>query len=303
MSPTLLILAAGMGSRYGGLKQIDPVGPNGEAIIDYSIYDAIRAGYGKIVFVIRESFADAFKESFEPKLKGKVETNYVYQELDSFVPSTLEIGDERKKPWGTGHAVLVAKNTINEPFVVINADDFYGPNSYILLRDYLSLEKNNAVNSYCMVGYELDKTLSEHGYVSRGICETDENQYLKTVVERTHIEKVDGKILTPIEENHVMELTGSEVVSMNIWGFKPSYFDYLKDHFEKFIKLNAANPKAEFYIPFVVNELISESKITLKVLKSQDQWFGVTYKEDKNSAVNTVNRLINEGVYPEKLWK
>ncbi len=303
MQPTLLILAAGMGSRYGGLKQVDPVGPNGEAIIDYSIYDAIRAGYGKVVFVIRESFAEAFKESFESKLNGKIETAYVFQEMDSFVPSFVKIGGDREKPWGTGHAVLVAKNTIHEPFVVINADDFYGPTSYTLLRDYLKTDKKDAANSYCMVGYELDKTLSEHGYVSRGVCETNEEGLLQNVVERTHIERIDGRILTKIGNDQVIELTGREVVSMNIWGFMPSCFKYLEDHFVQFIRDNANNPKAEFYIPFVVNELIRNNQITLKVLKSQDQWFGVTYKEDKASAVDNINHLINNGTYPEKLWK
>jgi len=303
MRPTLLILAAGMGSRYGGLKQVDPVGPGGEAIIDYSIYDAIRAGFGKVVFVIRESFADAFKESFESKLQGKIKTEYVFQELESFVPKPLEIAVDRKKPWGTGHAVLVAKEVVNEPFVVINADDFYGPSSYTMLHNYFGKEKLDAVNSYAMVGYELQKTLSEHGYVSRGVCETDENGFLKTVVERTHIEKMDSRIISKISDLETIELTGLEVVSMNIWGFMPSFFEYLTDHFDRFIHANADNPKAEFYIPFVVNELIKNDQVSLKVLKSKDQWFGVTYKEDKADAVKTINHLIGQGVYPEKLWK
>ena len=303
MKPTLLILAAGIGSRYGGLKQVDPVGPNGEAIIDYSIFDAVRAGYGKVVFVIRESFAEAFKETFDSKLKGRIETEYVYQELDSFVPKDLTIHPDRKKPWGTGHAVLVAKNVVNEPFVVINADDFYGPAAYRMIPEYLSETKMMDKPHYCMVGYGLKNTLSEHGFVSRGICEKDDEEYLKTVVERTHIEKTDGRIISQIDENTQMELTGEEVVSMNIWGFAPSYFGFLEQYFTSFITKNAGNPKGEFYIPFVVNELITRNNIRLKVLESKDQWFGVTYKDDREMAVSSIRNLVNKGIYPEKLWK
>ncbi len=302
MKPTLLILAAGMGSRYGGLKQVDPVGPNGEAIIDYSIYDAIRAGFGKVVFVIRESFADAFRESFDQKLNGRIATEYVFQELENYVPEDVTIHPDRKKPWGTGHAVLVAKDAISEPFAVINADDFYGPGSYRLTHDYLLQDRENAAYNYCMVGYQLEKTLSEHGYVSRGVCQTDQQGYLQTVVERTHIEKKGDQILTELGNGQTMELTGEEVVSMNIWGFMPSYFDFLESYFDEFIRTNADNPRGEFYIPFVVNDLIGKNKIKLKVLQSQDLWFGVTYKEDKASAVQSINQLIEEGVYPEKLW-
>ena len=301
MKPTLLILAAGMGSRYGGLKQVDPIGPNGEAIIDYSIYDAIRAGFGKVVFVIRESFADAFKESFNTKLKDKIEIEYVFQELDN-VPDGIKISDDRQKPWGTGHAVLVAKDAINEPFAVINADDFYGPSSYKMISDFLGSADNYKIPEYCMVGYGLKHTLSEHGFVSRGVCETDANNYLKTVVERTHIEKTDGKIISKIDDSTEMELTGNEVVSMNIWGFTPSYFDFLDKSFVEFIKENSDNPKAEFYIPYVVNELIKTDQVKLKVLESKDLWFGVTYKEDKDLAVRNIADLIEKGVYPEKLW-
>jgi dTDP-glucose pyrophosphorylase len=301
MKPTLLILAAGMGSRYGGLKQVDPVGPNGEAIIDYSIHDAIRAGYGKVVFVIRESFAKVFKETFDKKLKGKIDVEYVYQELGN-IPEGIPVNPERTKPWGTGHAVLVAKDAIKEPFVVINADDFYGPSSYQLLADYFKEIENAKGENYSMVGYGLEHTLSEHGYVSRGVCEKDENDFLKTIVERTQIERIDGKIISKIDENTNLELTGKEVVSMNTWGFPPSFFQYLETYFAEFIKVNANNPKAEFYIPTVVNELINNGKITLKVLESKDRWFGVTYREDKDSAVDSINDLIERGVYPEKLW-
>jgi len=301
MKPTLLILAAGMGSRYGGLKQVDPVGPNGEAIIEYSIYDAIRAGFGKVVFVIRESFADAFKESFSKKLEGKIEIEYVFQELDN-IPHGIEISDERQKPWGTGHAVLVAKDVIDEPFVVINADDYYGPSSYKLTADFLNSSSEPAIPEYCMVGYELKSTLSENGYVSRGVCESDENDYLNTVVERTSIEKINGEIISKLADDKFLTLSGDEIVSMNFWGFQPSYFRFLEKHFTEFIKLNADNPTAEFYIPTVVNDLINHEQAKLKVLKSKDLWFGVTYKEDKELAVHNISRLIREGVYPEKLW-
>ncbi|NOX48472.1 MAG: nucleotidyltransferase [Chlorobi bacterium] len=301
MKPTLLILAAGMGSRYGGLKQVDPVGPNGEAIIEYSIYDAIRAGFGKVVFVIRESFAEAFKEKFNDKLKGKIEVEYVYQELDN-VPEGIMISPEREKPWGTGHAVLVAKEAINEAFVVINADDFYGPSAYKMTASYMNEVADDGKNSYCMVGYGLRHTLSEHGYVSRGVCQADEKGFLKTVVERTNIERVNGKIITKLDDGSDMELTGNEVVSMNFWGFSTSFFTYLQTYFEKFINDNSGNPKAEFYIPFVVNELINRGEATLKVLESQDLWFGVTYKDDKGTAVENIKSLIGKGVYPDKLW-
>jgi UTP-glucose-1-phosphate uridylyltransferase len=303
MKPTLLILAAGMGSRYGGLKQVDPVGPNGEAIIDYSIFDAIRADYGKVVFVIRKSFATDFKERFESKLKGRINTEYVFQELDSFVPEHLHIHPERQKPWGTGHAVLVAKKSIIEPFVVINADDYYGPDAYKQIPEYLNESESVETPHHCMVGYELKNTLSEHGHVSRGVCETDQNGFLKTVVERTHIVKENGKIVSVLDDGNKILLTGDEVVSMNIWGFLPSFFDDLEKYFNDFIRENAGNPKGEFYIPFVVNELIKKEKIKLKVLKSHDQWFGVTYKADKDTAVGNIRKLINQGVYPEKLWE
>jgi len=302
MKPTLLILAAGMGSRYGGLKQVDPVGPNGEAIIDYSIYDAIRAGYGKVVFVIRESFAEAFKETFESKLNGKIETAYAYQELNSMVPEGIQIHPDRTKPWGTGHAVLVAKDVVKEPFVVINADDYYGPNAYKMIPNYLNQVSDLATPHYCMVGYGLKNTLSEYGFVSRGVCQSNSDGFLETVVEMTHIEKTNGIIISKLSESKFIELTGDEVVSMNIWGFAPSYFEYLENYFTDFIQKNANNPKGEFYIPYVVNDLIEKDEVNLKVLQSQDNWFGVTYKEDKDLAVQNIMQLIEKEVYPEKLW-
>jgi len=301
MKPTLLILAAGMGSRYGGLKQVDPIGPSGEAIIDYSIYDAIRAGFGKIVFVIRKSFADNFIEVFTEKLKDRIETEFVFQELDN-IPAGIEIGKDRQKPWGTGHAVLVAKEKIHEPFVVINADDYYGVQSYKIVGDYLrETYHKNQKDHYSMVGYELSKTLSDFGHVSRGVCQTNNHDSLMSVVERTQIER-EGDNIWFMENGEKKSISGGEVVSMNLWGFHPSFFSYLDQYFTRFIQKNSSNPTAEFYIPFVVNELINSNSIDLKVLKSEDKWFGITYKEDRPIALEKIRKLIDLGVYPNDLW-
>ena len=300
MKPTLLILAAGMGSRYGGLKQTDPVGPHGEAIIDYSIYDAIRAGFGKVVFVIRESFAGNFKASFEEKLKGKIQTAYVYQELDN-IPEGLNFNPERKKPWGTGHAVLVAKDHIQGPFAVINADDFYGAEAYRKVADFLSGAARESFPHYAMVGYRLDQTLSENGYVSRGVCTQDEHGHLVDVVEHTNIERKGEDIIATLED-HTKKLPGDTVVSMNFWGFLPSYFHFLEKSFAQFIRANNEDLKAEFYIPYVVNELIQHKQAHIQVLQSSEKWFGVTYQEDKASTVENINKLIASGRYPENLW-
>ncbi|MBN1339373.1 MAG: nucleotidyltransferase [Bacteroidales bacterium] len=302
MKPTLLILAAGMGSRYGGLKQVDPVGPSGEAIIDYSIFDAIRAGFGKVVFVIRESFAEDFIRTFRDNLDGKIETGFVFQELDR-IPEGIAVPPDRVKPWGTGHAVLVAKDMINEPFAVINADDFYGPGAYRAIADHLSQpDSPDEKDQYCMVGYELSKTLSDFGSVSRGVCRTNPVGLLIDVVERTKIERKDGGISYE-EGGKPFPLTGSEVVSMNIWGFFPSIFGFLEDQFAAFIRENAVNPKAEFYIPFAVNELIGRNLISLKVLETGDEWFGVTYREDRPEAVSRIRQMVDRGIYPDDLWE
>jgi choline kinase len=299
MKPTLLILAAGMGSRFGGLKQVEPVGPNGEAIIDYSIYDAIKAGFGKVVFVIRESFADAFKEKFDPILEGKIEVEYVFQELEN-LPEGYSLPQGREKPWGTAHAILVTKNVIKEPFCALNADDFYGYNAYKVMAEFLTQSADSA--EYSMVGYKLSHTLSDYGSVSRGICDVGENDLLREIVETTKILKKDGKIISIEPDGSEKELTGNESASMNIWGFKPSVFPILEEKFTEFLKNHINEPKSEIYIPSVVFDMIQERKAKVKVLKADSPWFGVTYKEDKPRVVAKINKLIEQGEYPEKLY-
>ncbi len=298
MKPTLLILAAGMGSRFGGLKQIEPVGPNGEAIIDYTIYDAIRAGFGKVVFIIRESFADAFKEKFNEKLDGKIEVDYVYQELD-MLPEGFSVPEEREKPWGTAHAILMAKDAVKEPFCALNADDFYGYNAIKAMADFLIESKDE--NEYAMVGYHLKDTLSDFGSVSRGICEVDDNNNLKKIVETIKIIKRDNEVISIEADGSETKLTGMESVSMNIWGFKTSIFELLESKFIDFLKKDIETPKSEIFIPNVVFDLIDEKLATVKVLEADSPWFGVTYKEDKPHAVETINSLIESNIYPNKL--
>ncbi|MCK3685072.1 sugar phosphate nucleotidyltransferase [Maribellus sp. YY47] len=299
MKPTLLILAAGMGSRFGGLKQVEPVGPNGEAIIDYTIYDAIRAGFGKVVFIIRESFADAFKEKFNEKLKGKIEVDYVYQELD-MLPEGFTLPEGREKPWGTAHAILVARDVVKEPFCALNADDFYGKNAYKVMADFLTSSTNDS--EYSMVGYQLNNTLSDHGSVSRGICEVDADNNLQKIVETTKIFKKGDAAYSVEEDGSEKPLTGKESASMNIWGFKPSVFNTLEGRFVNFLKTEISKPKSEMFIPSVVFDMISDGECSVKVLEADSPWFGVTYKEDKPLVVAKINRLIEAGDYPEKLW-
>ena len=300
MKPTLLILAAGMGSRFGGLKQVEPVGPNGEAIIDYSIFDAIRAGFGKVVFVIRESFADAFQEKFGDKLAGKIEVEYVFQELDN-LPEGFSLPEGREKPWGTAHAILVARDVINEPFCALNADDFYGFNAYKVMADFLKESANP--NEYSMVGYKLNNTLSDFGSVSRGICQVNKNDELESIVETKKIFKKGDKIISEEPDGSEKELTGNETVSMNIWGFKTSIFPVLEEKFTQFLRTEIDKPKSEMYIPSVVFEMIDEGKATVKVLKTDSPWFGVTYKEDKPAVVNKIKSLIEKGDYPSEILK
>ncbi|MCD7962356.1 MAG: nucleotidyltransferase [Rikenellaceae bacterium] len=302
MKPTLLVLAAGMGSRYGSLKQMDGIGPNNEAIIDYSIYDAIRAGFGKVVFVIRHSFEKEFKEVFNnERFGGKIEVEFVFQELDK-LPEGYSVPEGREKPWGTNHALLMGADAVKEPFAVINADDFYGAEAYKTISDYLVSLKDSS-NKYCMVGYMLENTLSEHGSVSRGICETDANGNLTNVVERTYIIKEGDKVLYRDENEEMKEIDPKSKVSMNMFGFTPDYFNYSQEYFPKFLSENKENLKAEFFIPLMVNELISTDKAEMKVLSSEAKWFGVTYKEDKPAVIEKLNGLIAAGVYPQKLWE
>ena len=299
MKPTLLILAAGMGSRYQGLKQMDTFGPSGEAIIDYSIYDAIRAGFGKIVFVISKGIEAEFKEMFIDKLNGKVEVSYVLQEIDA-LPNGFKVPAERVKPWGTGHAVLVASEQIDTPFAVINADDFYGQHSFEVLANYLK-EMPMESTDYCMVGYKLENTLSDHGSVSRGICTTDGEGFLQSIVERTKINKQKGEI-GYVENGERVPLTGSEIASMNMMGFPPSVMQHYKSQFVDFLKERGTELKSEFYIPTVVNNLINAKEARMKVLNTPEKWFGVTYREDKEIAVNKLQQLVEAGVYPSNLW-
>ncbi len=298
MKPTLLVLAAGVGSRYGGVKQMDPIGPSGENIIDYSVFDAIRAGFGKVVFVINSKIEQDFKEVYESRLSGKIETAYVIQEISN-IPEGLSFNRERSKPWGTGHAVLVARDLIREPFAVINADDFYGQHAFEIMGRYLS-GLNVEETRYAMVGYELKNTLSENGSVSRGICNTVDHM-LTGVVERTSIIREGDKIIFE-EGGKQFPLDENELVSMNIWGFTPKYFDQSGAYFSAFIRENADNLKAEFYIPFVINQLIRKEEASVKVLESHDRWFGVTYQEDKAQTVLSVEEMIEAGRYPASLW-
>lgn len=299
MKPTLVILAAGMGSRFGGLKQVEPVGPNGEAIIDYTIYDAIRAGFGKVVFIIRESFSDAFKEKFDAKLSGKIKVEYVFQELDK-LPEGFTLPEGRGKPWGTAHAILMAKDVVNEPFCAINADDFYGENAYKIMADYLTSSANQA--EYSMVGYQLKNTLSDHGSVSRGICTVDAENNLQNIVETHNIFKKGDAAVQREENGCETPMTGNESASMNFWGFHPSLFTALESKFVEFLKTEIEKPKSEMYIPSVVFEMIEAGEISVKVLEANSPWFGVTYQEDKPVVVSKIKTLIDTGVYPEKLW-
>ena len=300
VKPTLLVLAAGMGSRYGSLKQMDGVGPNGEAIIDYSVYDAIRAGFGKVVFVIRHSFEADFKEVFNAERFGhKIEVEYVFQELD-YLPEGFTLPEGRVKPWGTNHAVMMAAKAINEPFAVINADDFYGRTAYATIGDYLK-QLEGSEGRYCMVGYQVSKTLSENGTVSRGVCTVDEEGNLRGMVERTQIERVDGTIV--FHDGGADEpLAEDTPVSMNLFGFTPDYFRHSEAYFKEFLPANIDNLKAEFFIPLMVNKVINEGTATMRVLKTTSDWFGVTYKEDKPMLMAKIEELIAAGEYPRNLW-
>jgi len=302
MKPTLLVLAAGLGSRYGGLKQLDKLGPNGETIIDYSIYDAIRAGFGKIVFVIRKDIEDDFKEVIISRLSGKIEVDYCLQELE-YLPEGFELPADRKKPWGTGHAILMAAGKINEPFGVINADDFYGADAFKVLAEFFATLKTKEENLFSMVGYDVANTLSDFGSVARGVCQANKDNFLLTVTERTHIKRSHNGIAYKDDKGDLVFLPSDTVVSMNFWGFTPIIFKQLSELFITFLKENIQNMKAEFFIPSVVNNLIETNETRVKLLHSSARWFGVTYHEDRELAVNKIKNLVEEGVYPENLWK
>jgi UTP-glucose-1-phosphate uridylyltransferase len=296
--PTLLILAAGIGSRYGSLKQLDQLGPGGETIIDYSVFDALRAGFGKVVFVIRKSIEKEFAETLMQKLAPHIQVDYVLQEIEK-IPDGIHFHPERIKPWGTGHAVLMAKDAVKEPFAVINADDFYGADAFRVLYNHLHQAREG---EYAMVGYQLKNTLSAHGTVSRGICETGKNMLLTNITERTKIAQAENKILYADESVNRFELNPKTIVSMNCWGFTPDFFLHLEERFHSFISKHAQTLKGEYYIPSVVNHLINTRQATVKVLQSPAKWFGVTYREDRQHAVNQLLDMTKQGTYPENLW-
>ncbi len=296
--PTLLILAAGMGSRYGGLKQIESVGPAGEAIIDYSIYDALRAGFGRLVFLIRKDIEERFRASVGAHFENRVAVDYAFQELDK-IPAPFTVPTGRTKPWGTTHAILMAADTIHEPFAAINADDFYGAQSYRLLAEHLQ----PGVEDYAMVGFILRNTLSEFGSVARGVCRIDAQNYLQGVIEMTAIARDGEQIRNTDAEGHITLLTGNEPVSMNMWGFTPRIFPQLRERFEAFLRANSTDLKRECYIPSTINELVSAGAARVEVLRTSDPWFGVTYREDHPRVVESIRRLIRAGAYPERLWR
>lgn len=297
-APTLVILAAGMASRYGSQKQTEGFGPNGETIMDYSIYDAIRAGFGKVVFIIREDFSEAFKASFEPKLKGKIETAYVYQSLDKYT-SGKNINPERTKPWGTAHAVLCTKGVVEEPFAVINADDYYGAAAFEQAFQFLTKECND--KTYCILGYELSNTLSENGTVSRGVCSIDHQNVLTQINERTSIYRKDGMIV--FEEAGVeTPLADDTRVSMNFMCFAPNFIELCEQEFDKFLDAQGQALKSEFYIPFVTGQFAKLGLGVVKVIPTDAKWFGVTYKEDAPMVKANIDHLVVSGVYPNKLW-
>lgn len=300
----LVIMAAGMGSRYGSQKQIEPVGPNNECILDYSIYDALESGFNKVVFIIKEELYQYFREMIGEKIECIADTAYVFQKIED-IPSGFRMKLEREKPWGTAHAVLSAIKAVDTPFAVINADDFYGKSTFTVLHDgLLNLQDKNVYNNYCMVGFTLENTLSEHGQVARGICSVNQDGYLNEIQERTKIAKF-GDVTKFIQNDENWTVIPSRsIVSMNVWGFTPSIFEELKVKFKTFLECNYINLLTdEFFIPSVVNELIREKKARVQVLNSGEKWYGITYKEDKQNVEKAIHNLIKHGIYPGKLWE
>jgi UTP-glucose-1-phosphate uridylyltransferase len=299
--PTLVVLAAGIGSRYGGLKQMDPIGPAGETIIDYSIYDAIRAGFGRVVFVIRHEIEADFKAVFGQKFEQRLPVMYAYQELEK-IPVGFAVPPQRKKPWGTGHAVLMAEGLTEGNFAVINADDFYGAVSFQRLAAYLQTAEDAGKADYTMVGFILRNTLSDFGSVARGVCHQNEQGFLEHVVELTKIERAGDQAQYTDESGQVHPLSGAEIVSMNMWGFTPSLFAHLRQQFATFMVERGHEKKSEFFLPSVVNNLVTAGQAQVKVLSSSDAWFGITYQQDRPHVIEKIQALVAQGVYPAKLW-
>jgi len=301
-NPQLVVMAAGIGSRYGGLKQMDPVGPGGEIILDYAVYDAMQAGFDEVVFIINKNIEDAFKERVGNAIANRVKVSYAIQDLAD-LPEGFEVPEERKKPWGTAHAVRAARNVVNRPFAVINADDYYGRSAFQKLGDYLtSATDKDGVADFCMVGYVLRNTLTEHGHVARGICQVSSDGMLESIVERVKIQPIDGKVKYTVDDTNWIEIDSESIVSMNMWGFTPSYMDALDRYFPRFLEENIAKPKAEYFVPWVVDQMIRNNEATVKVLPTNEKWFGVTYRPDMAMAQQSVRKKIAEGIYPEKLW-
>ncbi len=303
--PVLAVMAAGIGSRYGGLKQIDPVGKNGELIIDYSVYDAVRAGFAKVVFIISKRIEQSFRDSIGQRLEKIVDTEYVFQNLDD-IPVGFNVPDGRVKPWGTAHAVLSCRDVIKSPFAVINADDFYGPSSYKLLYRFLE-HADGSINSgaceFCLAGYRLNNTLTDHGHVARGICDVDASGYLSSIKERTRIMKVGGIVKYTENGSDWVEIPENSIVSLNTWGFTPAIFDELLSRFSVFLDINKNDlQRAEFFLPDVIGQLLQEKKASVKVLLSGEKWYGVTYKEDRPLIVQALEDMTLRGIYPMKLW-
>ena len=301
MKPTLFLLAAGMGSRYGGLKQLDGLGPNGETIMDYSIYDAINAGFGKLVFVIRKDFEQDFRDKIISKYEGHIPCELVFQSIDD-LPEGFTCPEGRTKPWGTNHAVMMGADVIKEPFAVINCDDFYGRDSFQVMGKFLAALPEGSKNVYSMVGFRIGNTLSESGSVARGVCATNEEGYLTGVVERTAIERIDGDIQFVDENGKKVVLEENTPVSMNMWGFTPDYFEYSEEYFKEFLKANMGNLKSEYFIPLMVNKLINDGTARVKVLDTTSKWFGVTYAADRQGVVDKIQALVDAGEYPAKLF-
>jgi len=297
MSPTLVIMAAGMGSRYGGLKQMDPVGPSGETLLEYSVYDALRAGFGKVVFIIRREFAEEFKVAVGARFEGKIKVDYAYQELGN-LPEGFAVPEGRTKPWGTGQAILSCKDMVNEPFVVQNADDFYGAEAYRVVAGELA---QMPAGGSCMVGYSVRNTLSPYGTVARGICTTAAG-HLAGIVERFGIEADDAGTIQYVENGQAVDMAGNEICSMNFWGFTPAFFQTLEEKFIAFLKTKGRELKSEWYIPDIVDEMIDSGQTRVKMLSSEGQWFGVTYPEDKPTVIASLKAMYNDGRYPKNLW-